>query len=119
MINKTTPWYTGAGATNLSRHEAQRFARSIIESPAYRKSLEERAANGGLPAAVEVALWHYAYGKPPETIIVNPTEELETLSTATLSHRAKSILDRIEKAQNTLQQTEAALDSVPTTTQVM
>lgn len=102
-IDKTAPWYVGTnGATNFTRHQAQSFAREIVESEAYRISVTRRAASGGLSPAIESMLWHYAYGKPIEQIAmtIRPGEEdLSSLSMDELLTRAKMIAHQLEEAR--------------------
>lgn len=68
----TKPWYVGFGggasAQQFAKTEASRFARDLLNSEDYRSSLRERIKNKTLSPAVEVMLWHYGYGKPPETV---------------------------------------------------
>ncbi len=60
---------------------AQSAAKRILEDSNYIKNLETRAKAGVLAPAVEAMLWHYAYGKPVETIEVSHhLEKLEALS---------------------------------------
>lgn len=47
---------------------AAEFARNILRSAAYRISILSRIADDKLPAAVEVLLHHYAWGKPVERV---------------------------------------------------
>jgi len=64
---------------------AQSHAKKILESPDYVRNLETRAKAGNLAPAVEAMLWHYAFGKPVETIEVSHhLERLEELSDAEL-----------------------------------
>jgi hypothetical protein len=67
------------------------FCRGIIESPEYRASLVERIMSHTLPAAVEVMLHWYAYGKPQEqkdNSMALAREELTGLTTEELLARA-------------------------------
>ena len=59
------------GSKNRQTLEAEAFARGIVESSAYRASLEARVEAGSLPPGVETMLWHYAYGKPKESLEVS------------------------------------------------
>jgi hypothetical protein len=89
-----------SGATNFTRGEARTFARSILESETYRKNLETRAAKGELPPAVETMLWHYAYGKPLESIALTvQPEDLTSLSAAQLAERALAITAQLKEAE--------------------
>jgi hypothetical protein len=54
------------GSRNKSKIEAEAAARLVVEDPAYRKTLIDRARACELPPAVETMLWHYAHGKPVE-----------------------------------------------------
>jgi len=64
---------------------AQSAAKRIIDSPDYVRNLETRAKAGNLAPAVEAMLWHYAFGKPVETIEVSHhLDKLEELSDAEL-----------------------------------
>lgn len=44
--------------------EAQRIARRLLTNPNYLAGLEERLNEGRCQPGVEVAVWHYAWGKP-------------------------------------------------------
>lgn len=46
--------------------EAQRVARSLLTDPNYVAGLAERLNSGRCQPGVEVAVWHYAYGKPAD-----------------------------------------------------
>src|SRR5688572_15291641 len=96
--NAALPWYTGSnGATTFTRHEAQRFARQIVESQDYRDSLNRRIKSDTLQSGVECMLWHYAYGKPVEQlqITLQPgQEDLSSLSLAELQDRAKAMMQQ-------------------------
>lgn len=73
---------------------AREKAKTILEDPAYNASLLSRARSGTLPHAVEVLLWHYAYGKPIEKIeLTDETEniDLTQFSLDQLRERADSV----------------------------
>jgi hypothetical protein len=55
------------GTKNKVRHEARDAARRILEDPAYVASLQARAQAGQL-GPMEPVLWHYAHGKPKDTV---------------------------------------------------
>ena len=42
------------------------WCRRVIESPGYRKALEERLIKGKATAGVETAVLYYGAGKPPD-----------------------------------------------------
>lgn len=107
------PWNLVGGATLFSRHEAQKFCREVLESEGYRTTVQDRAKNGTLPAAIEALLWYYAYGKPIEQVqmtIVPGQEDLSTLSVAELQKRAATIAEELAEAEAI----ENALDLDPT-----
>ena len=56
------------GSRNKSKIEAEAAARLVVEDPAYRKTLIDRARACELPPAVETMLWQYAHGKPIERV---------------------------------------------------
>ncbi len=56
------------GTPNKATVEAKLACSEIIDDPAYRFKLLSRARAGKLAPAVECMLWHYAKGKPKETI---------------------------------------------------
>lgn len=100
--NTNVPWYVGHnGATNFTRHEAQKFARNIVESQDYRDSLDRRIKADSLAPAVECMLWHYAYGKPIEQVNLNVTahEDLSALGLDELYVRAQELAKQLEEAQ--------------------
>lgn len=57
------------GARNKAHQEAQDWCARLIDTPAYRRSLQQRLIDGKLAPAMEALLWHYAKGKPAETIL--------------------------------------------------
>jgi hypothetical protein len=69
------------------------FCRGIIESAEYRQSLVERIMEHTLPAAVEVMLHMYAYGKPhdqKDNTLALAREEMSGLTTEELYARAQN-----------------------------
>lgn len=91
-------YHVKSGATPLTRGEGQAFARRILNSSAYRADIEKRAGEGRLPPAVEVMLWHYAYGKPVEHVQVSVTEDYDSLPIDELARRAKHLTDLLQEA---------------------
>lgn len=75
----------------MASRAAKEAAKLIIESESYRRSLVARAAAGTLPPGIESMLWHYAYGKPTETIEMKVREDLSGLSDQQLAQRAEQI----------------------------
>ena len=65
------------GVPNKVTQEVRGLAREPVERPAYRTGLEKGLDAGTLDTSLQVMLWHYAYGKPKETLrVVEPLEEL-------------------------------------------
>ena len=54
------------GVPNRATAEARAVCAKIVNDPAYRKTLTQRARAGTLAPATEAMLWHYAFGKPKE-----------------------------------------------------
>ncbi len=55
------------GVPNKAKREIQRFATEQLEDTAYVRDLKVRLRRGKAPH-VETLLYHYAYGKPRETL---------------------------------------------------
>jgi hypothetical protein len=66
------------GVPNKTTQEVKAAARAIVDDPAYRESLIKRL-HAGLAPHMEPLLWHYAYGKPKETIEVEGTVTVEKI----------------------------------------
>ena len=63
------------GTLNKVTREMSDLARSLTTgSPAYLAKLKQRLVAGKCHPSVEVALLHYAHGRPPEKIEVSGTE---------------------------------------------
>lgn len=56
------------GVPNKATREIKEFCRKVLSTKTYMESLRRRIKEDSLPSAVEVLLYHYAYGKPKETI---------------------------------------------------
>lgn len=55
--------------TEKAREEqARKIAQKLLTRPQYIAGLQERLESGKCQPGVEVAVWHYAFGKPPDTI---------------------------------------------------
>ena len=69
MFQRGHPRFGGrlSGTPNRATQEMRAFARSILENPAYRESIRQRIMQGKAPH-LETLLYHYAYGKPRETV---------------------------------------------------
>lgn len=57
------------GVKNKATREIQEAARGLLEDPAYVEALKLRLKRG-TAGAVETLLYHYAYGKPKDTLSV-------------------------------------------------
>lgn len=58
------------GIPNRATTEIKEIARGLLADPEYQDALRRRLRRGDA-GAVEVTLYHYAYGKPRETQDVN------------------------------------------------
>ena len=78
------------GTPNKVTAEARAVCAAILDDPTYRTNLTARARAGTLAPAVEAMLWHYAFGKPKDSldVTVGPAGDLSELSTEDLLHRA-------------------------------
>lgn len=56
------------GTPNKSTGVVAERCRKLIESKEYLNSFAKRLKAGELPPAVEAMAWHYAYGKPKESL---------------------------------------------------
>ena len=80
------------------QYSARDFARSVLCSYEYRRSVLQRVLLGELPAQIEVLLYHYAAGKPVERLEI----EDKTPMAATMSK--EDVEQRILLLQSLLQE---------------
>jgi hypothetical protein len=73
------------GTPNKATTEVGQFFRGVLESQTYRQTLTRRLEEGKVAPAVEALAFHYAYGKPKETIAVH-SRTLEELILADAGH---------------------------------
>lgn len=104
MSDALPAWYiqSGSGATLYTRHEAQKFARRLVESEKYRLKLQEDLDKREVAPAIESMLWAYAFGRPIEQVQLSITagqEDLSTLSVEELQKRAQALAEQLEQAQ--------------------
>jgi hypothetical protein len=59
-----------AGIPNKVTKEIREIAQDLIGSTTYRARLQKSLDEGKCHPSVETMLWHYAYGKPKETVKV-------------------------------------------------
>jgi len=62
------------GTPNAGSGEARTTARRLLKSPTYMKRLGRRLRSGDIAPQMEVLLWHYAFGKPTDTLDVSVRE---------------------------------------------
>ncbi len=108
VATAVSPWSLQQGGTTYSKYEAQAFARKMLGSPSYRTDLEKRLLAGTLPAALEIMLFHYAYGKPVENIAltVNDEQDFSEMSSEELleaSEKLNKQLQEVLALENALQ----------------
>lgn len=58
------------GLKNKTTHEVRDIAQRLVGDETYLKALGKRLCTGDVPPQVEVMLWQYGWGKPPEQPIV-------------------------------------------------
>jgi hypothetical protein len=72
---------------------AKDFARAVLHSPEYRRSLLDRIVLGELPSAIEALLWAYAYGKPVERVEVkDTTDDIDEMDLEQCEQEAQRLL---------------------------
>jgi hypothetical protein len=79
------------GTLNKATREARSFCASVVDDVVYQNRLRRRALAGTLSPALECMLWHYAKGKPTDTVKIL---DISKLSTETLQR----IFDETEDA---------------------
>lgn len=80
----------------MPKRSAKALCRSILESPEYLRTVVDRIMFHELPAAVEVRLWDYAYGKPVEHVEVKDKTKIDAfrqMSVDELEARARQVLN--------------------------
>ena len=81
MFTNGHPPYHGPGRPkgrlNHTTLEAKELARQLVNDPTYRQNLKERLRTGEA-GAMEPILWHYAFGKPKESLEVQYNLEVLT-----------------------------------------
>lgn len=78
------------GSPSPGVRSVKAFARGVLDSQEYRSSLMRRIAADELPAQIEALLYHYAGGKPAETLRVEDEtrKAVASADTLTLEQRA-------------------------------
>jgi len=88
------------GTPNKVTTEAKAVCAAILDDPTYRTNLTARARAGTLAPAVEVMLWHYAFGKPKDSLDVTVGHAGGTfseLSTEDLLHRVDGLREQLRE----------------------
>jgi hypothetical protein len=63
------------GVPNKATTAVRELTRSLLDSPEYRHRLQHRLNTGKIAPAMEVLLWHYAFGKPKELVSAENGQE--------------------------------------------
>lgn len=69
------------GVLNKVTREVKAFSQGVLEDPAVQAMLLSQARRGKLAPAVMTLLFHYAYGKPKETVALEGGLEVLTIRT--------------------------------------
>jgi len=56
------------GARNKATRDVKALCSTLVDDPAYLRKLRDRLLRGRIPPAVECLIWHYAKGKPKDTV---------------------------------------------------
>lgn len=70
-------------------NEAASMAQKLLSDPSYLEHLKIRLMDGSLPSNIEALLFHYAFGKPVETIAVEDNRDIERMSDDELLEAAR------------------------------
>jgi hypothetical protein len=94
---------SGKRIGTVQRNEARMFALELVRDPIYRENLLRAMRDRTVPAAVEIRILEYAYGKPTERVEVGKPgefdDELEELSSEALVQRARLIVETLESSR--------------------
>lgn len=63
------------GSVNKNKTDVAVIARALVDDEGYRALCKARLNAGTMPPGVESMLWHYAYGKPIEHLVLNGDDE--------------------------------------------
>jgi hypothetical protein len=89
------------GRVNEKTLQVQRMCRQLVADPLYQERLRERLIAGTL-GQMEVVIWHYAFGRPKESLDVRlevAGEDLAKLSLDELIDMAKQLEQQLEDAK--------------------
>lgn len=69
-----------AGVPNKATQEVKALCQRLVEDPVYQAGFVVRLNDGKLAPQLEALVWHYAYGKPKESVDVKvSTANLDNL----------------------------------------
>lgn len=86
------------GVPNKASSEAKAACAKLVDDPAYRFKLRSRLLSGKIAPAVETMLWHYAHGKPKETLTLDGTLSIDVNHVReTLASRIARLADRLRE----------------------
>jgi hypothetical protein len=63
------------GTPNKNTTDVGAIARALVDDADYRVLFKARLHAGTIPPGVEQMLWHYAYGKPPDSLTLRGDED--------------------------------------------
>ena len=97
MFLKGHPPYIGPGrpkgSLNQRTIEAKALARQLVSNPTYLQNLQTALENRTVDTSIEAMIWHYAYGKPKESVEIQ--YDFEALTTKEVI-QLEGMLKRIE-----------------------
>lgn len=101
----------------LAGEEAKRVARALVSDPLYLNRLQSRLREGKAAPAVEVHIWHLAYGKPKEQIEVKRATAIKIIHSyddGEGERIAREVVDgELASSENRSNALEPAANSVP------
>lgn len=82
------------GRQNRRTIEVREIANRLVDDAEYRDALRQRMING-TAGAIELLIWHYAYGKPVDRVETTSRGAFELLSTRELKARLTAALTEL------------------------
>lgn len=82
------------GTENKRTTEAREFAQRLVDDEEYRRSLRDRLLAGSA-GQMEILLWAYAHGKPPDRVESGGPGAFAELTTGELKERLATALASI------------------------
>lgn len=110
------PSEKGGSLSRAQRNEARLFALTILRDPLYQQGLLAAARKRELAPAVEIAIMHYGWGKPPDKVEVGAPGafDLEDLPAAALADRAETLARTLRLVPRPPQEEDRAAASAQT-----